>query len=62
MVEKYQKNLVKLRNTKQKDAAEWEQAKLVHIKEHNASLVATSPSDKMKEKAEKNLGKEIPEA
>ncbi len=45
VVERYEKEYVRVKNTKQKDAAEWEEAALVHIKPHLDSLVATKAKE-----------------
>jgi len=51
IAEKYDDNYVRLRNTKQKDAPEWEQAMLIQLKPHEGSLVAVATGQSKAEQA-----------
>lgn len=46
-------HVVTLKNTKQKDAPEWEQPKVIQLIEKNDSLVAVAPSEKTEAEARK---------
>ena len=45
---------VKLKNTKQKDAPEWEEPKLIHLHIQDSSLVAISPTEEQQTKAKQS--------
>ena len=53
VVERASNSFLRMFNTKQKDAPEWDKAKLIKVIEHNGSLVAVAPDKKEEEKEPK---------
>lgn len=58
VAERYDEGYVRVSNTKQKDAPEWEEAKLIKLEAHEGSLVAVATKqDKVVHKTDSSVGR-----